>query len=491
MMQVALYIRVSTEEQAREGVSIAEQKERLKAFCVSQGWSDYEFYIDDGYSAKDTDRPAFKRMIQNVERKTIQVVLTTKIDRLTRRLMDLLNFTDYLDDHDCVYKSSSEAFDTSTAAGRMVLQLLGVFAEFERERIAERVKDNMQHLARQGKPISRPCFGYDLIDKQLVVNEKEALWVKKIAAMFTEGYGTFQIAKMLNENNVLTKNGCQWTAKAVRVFLKNNQMLIGNLVWNKRKRKGKKLISTNQDEWVISENTHPQILDQNTFQAVQEKLEKAKQVAPRSKRSDYLLSGMVRCGHCGSRMIGTFLRSTRRGEMVYYPRYICSHYQKKGLCFNHWIYAMIIEAYVLEKLSEMTKGIPIPIYGFIGTSSYHKRFQEELSQAKRNLKLIAEKSARQLQAFEAGIIELHELKTAKARLKAEQLELDEKIQGLESSIEAALEQEDIQKFIQLKAKELSDALNSGVFEIRQNAVRDLIDEVKVFNSTEIQLAYRI
>lgn len=490
-MIVALYVRVSTDEQAKEGVSIAEQKERLQAYATSQGWREYEFYIDDGYSAKDTNRPAFQRMVTDVQNGRIQAVVTTKIDRLTRRLLDLLQFTDFLDENECVYKSSSEAFDTSTAAGRMVLQLLGVFAEFERERIAERVKDNMQHLAHQGKPISRPCFGYDLIDKQLVINEEEAKWVRKIAEMYIEGYGPFQLAKLLNKEKVLTKNRGQWSAKAIRVFFTENRMLIGDLVWNKQKRKGQKLIENSEEEWIVAEGTHPPILHKEIFDAVQEKIDKTKGVAPRSKRSNYLLSGMVQCGHCGSRMIGTFSKWKKEGETLRNFRYICSNYQKKGLCFNHYIQTEVIEPYVLEKLGQLAKGASVPIHGYVETSTHQKKVRDELSQAKRNLKSIGEKWQRQKEAYEEGVIPLAELKDDRTRLDSEKLELEEKIKVLEAAIEDPMNDKDIQKFIHLKAKELKEALSSNVFEIQQNAVREIIHEVQVFDSKEVQLSFKL
>lgn len=232
----------------------------------------------------------------------------------------------------------------------------------------------------------------------------------------------------------------------------------------------------------------PYIKGTNNKIAIQKKLEKTKQIAPRSKRSDYLLSGLVQCGHCGSRMIGTHLRSTKGGETVYYPRYICSSYQKKGLCFNHWIHANVIEPYILGKLDEFITGAPIPIYGYVETSTHQQRTREELSQAKRILKSIDEKSERQLQAFEAGAIDLTELKEAKERLRLEKAELVEKIKSLEGLLEGLMSEKDIQNFIHLKAKGLKDSLDSSVFEVQQNALREILHGVKVFDSQAIQFS---
>nr|WP_278430663.1 recombinase family protein [Brevibacillus laterosporus] len=121
-MKVAIYIRVSTDEQAKEGISLEEQQERLVAYCKANGWKDYTLYIDDGYSAKTTTPPEFQRMMGDIfiRAKRIEIVVTTKIDRLTRRLIDLLSFIEELDKYDCHFKSSTESFDTSTPVGRMV-----------------------------------------------------------------------------------------------------------------------------------------------------------------------------------------------------------------------------------------------------------------------------------------------------------------------------------------------------------------------------------
>nr|WP_255193643.1 recombinase family protein [Brevibacillus laterosporus] len=200
------------------------------------------------YSAKTTTPPEFQRMMGDIfiRAKRIEIVVTTKIDRLTRRLIDLLSFIEELDKYDCHFKSSTESFDTSTPVDRMVSQLLGVFAEFERERNAERVKDNVVHMAkfmdqRKGKAISRACYGYDIVDKMYVVNPEEAAVVQEMAEMVLQGIGSRRIAVSLNERGIPTKSGSQWYDRVIRELLRR-ETLIGTFVWNKTTTKGKKVV---------------------------------------------------------------------------------------------------------------------------------------------------------------------------------------------------------------------------------------------------------
>ncbi|HJV46444.1 MAG TPA: recombinase family protein [Bacillota bacterium] len=486
-MRVALYARVSTDEQAREGTSIEEQKERLQAFAFSQGWNEYRLFIDEGFSAKDFNRPAFRQMKDEILLGHFQAVITTKIDRLTRHLIDLLQFVDFLDEYQCIYKSSSETFDTGSAAGRMVLQLLGVFAEFERERIAERVRDNMYHLAKQGQPISRPCFGYDLMEKKLVINPEEAKWVQTMADWFLGGLGTFQIAKRLNEYQVKTKNGGTWSAKAVRQFFTGNQMLIGNLVWNKQQRKGKKRIQNPPNEWLTVSNTHPPILESSLFQRIQEKLQQSKSPTSLNQRYRYLLSGLVRCGHCGARMIGS---SVKKNKTTYIPRYICSDYQKKGLCMNHWISSEILESYILEKLYSLQREGANSRMEEKKSTNEDANFSpnREIRYTKKNIQNLEEKARRQWEAYEAQIITLEEFRVAKKRLQEEKQEWEGKLQQLNQFLEQ-IEEVDFGTLVQLKMEQMKNLQNRQLFDYQQNIIRELIYEIKVYHVKQIEICY--
>ena len=146
-MKTAIYTRVSTEEQAKEGYSLEVQREHLEAFAKQKGYEIFKVYSDEGISGYVLERPALKKLIEDAKYKEFDLVLVYKIDRFSRNLKDLLNLADELSCYGIGFKSATEAFDTSTSAGRMMLQQLGSFAEFERNRRAGRPPANTNKAA--------------------------------------------------------------------------------------------------------------------------------------------------------------------------------------------------------------------------------------------------------------------------------------------------------------------------------------------------------
>lgn len=143
MMRVAIYIRVSTEDQAKEGYSLEVQREYLESFAEREGLEIFKIYQDDGISGYTTERPALKQLLKDAKQKKFDLVLVYKIDRFSRNLKDMLNLVDELFKHGVGFKSATEPFDSTTSAGKLMCQQLGSFAEFERNRIAERVFPGM------------------------------------------------------------------------------------------------------------------------------------------------------------------------------------------------------------------------------------------------------------------------------------------------------------------------------------------------------------
>lgn len=155
-MKVALYTRVSTEDQAREGFSLEVQQTYLLQYAKNFGWevfcsmSGRDVYMDDGYSGGNMDRPAMQRLLFDARSKRFDMVLVYKQDRLSRKLKDLLAILEEFESLGIGYKSATEPFDTTTSAGKLMFQQLGSFAEFERNRIAERVFPGMMKGVQQG-----------------------------------------------------------------------------------------------------------------------------------------------------------------------------------------------------------------------------------------------------------------------------------------------------------------------------------------------------
>src|SRR3989339_1803509 len=177
-MKTAIYTRVSTEDQVREGYSLEVQREYLLNYAKQQGYEVFEVYSDEGISAGTTDRPALQKLLKDAKAKQFELVIVYKIDRFSRRLKDLIGLVDQLASYGVGFKSATEPFDTTTSAGKLMFQQLGSFAEFERNRLAERIFPGMIKSVLAGNwHGSKNCpFGYiyNKHSKLLEINESEA-----------------------------------------------------------------------------------------------------------------------------------------------------------------------------------------------------------------------------------------------------------------------------------------------------------------------------
>lgn len=221
-LKAALYIRVSTEEQAIDGQSASAQAETLKQYCFAFGIEIFDIYMDMGISGKSfKDRNELMRLIDDCSNSLFNMVLVWKISRLSRNLKDLLYLIDIFEKHNVHFTSCSEKFDTSTPVGRMTLQLLGSIAEFERNTIVENVKLGLDEFARKGGKASS-VLGYDNIEKRLIVNESEAKIVKLIFSLYTEAGLSFSaIAKYLNSLGYRTKRGSEFRGSSISYAIRN------------------------------------------------------------------------------------------------------------------------------------------------------------------------------------------------------------------------------------------------------------------------------
>lgn len=158
-MLARIYIRVSTDEQAREGFSLAAQEERCRQFAQSQGW-DVDKVCDDGYSAKNLNRPAIQRAIRDVMAKKFDVLMVYRLDRLVRSVIDLHYLLDMFDKYGVKFKSVTEVFDTTTAMGRFFITLVGAMSQWERENLSERVRVGIERGFMEGNRYGKIPFGY-------------------------------------------------------------------------------------------------------------------------------------------------------------------------------------------------------------------------------------------------------------------------------------------------------------------------------------------
>lgn len=230
--RAALYTRVSTEDQAREGFSLDAQLERLHLFARAQDWQIAEEYVDEGHSGRTTRRPAYRRMLEDWE--SWDTILVLKMDRIHRNSRNFMAMMDRLTRDDKGFASVTENLDTSTAMGRFVMDIIQRIAQLESEQIGERVFDGMEQKAKsQGGSLGKPApFGYRYgPEGSLVVDEGERPHVEAMYAVFERGEGKQAIADALNAQGVATRRGKAWSVWSVTHVL-TNPTYAGAIRWS-------------------------------------------------------------------------------------------------------------------------------------------------------------------------------------------------------------------------------------------------------------------
>lgn len=327
-MRCVIYRRVSTDMQVEEGFSLQAQQNRLSAYAESQGWTIVEDYCDEGYSAKNTDRPQMQRLIEDIQKGKFDVILVYRLDRFVRSVLDLHKLLQLMDKHDIKFKSATEVFDTTSATGRLFITMIATLAQWERETIAERVHMGMTKKVELGERNGAPApYGYDNKGPLLVKNEDEAKWVKYIFNRYLT-VGTQTIAKELNKKNVKTKKGEVWSDFAIRYVLRN-PIYTGVVRWNNeslskgtRKKTGEAILKE-----FTQEGFEP-IIDKSLFDEAQQLLEKRSVQAFRSDNF-YPYSGVARCEKCGYTYSGAF-KKLKNGRIHRY--YKCRGRINFGVC---------------------------------------------------------------------------------------------------------------------------------------------------------------
>ena len=209
-MKAAIYTRVSTDNQAEvEFNSCEAQETKIKSFIASQNDIEvYKTYSDAGFSGANTERPALKEMLWDIEQKKINLVISYKIDRLTRSPKDFYQLIEIFEQFGVNFISVTERFDTSTPSGRLLRNIMLTFAQFERELISERTRDKMLERAKKGFWHGGPApFGYKLDNKRLIIEPQEAAIVRNLFKYFASSRSTGEVYSQLKEKKDVLRNG--------------------------------------------------------------------------------------------------------------------------------------------------------------------------------------------------------------------------------------------------------------------------------------------
>jgi site-specific DNA recombinase len=313
-VRVALYRRISTDEE-RQPFSLDAQQERLAAYvAVQPGWVLTRSY-SDRMSGKRLDRPGLQQALHDARTGRYDLLLVFKVDRLARSTGGLAKVLEELDKAGVAFRSASEPFDTSTAAGRMMVQMLGVFAEFEREMIVERTRMGLARKAASGEWTGgTPPFGYryDAVRRLLVPIEGSAAVVARIFDLYVErGLGSAAISNLLNDDGHTTSRKARWTPHAVLDILRN-QTYLGRLPFN----------------GASYQAAHTPLVEESTFKRAQTIMAERGESwrARAANASDYLLTSLLRCQRCGHGFVGT----AAHGKAGVYRYYTCFARQRHG-----------------------------------------------------------------------------------------------------------------------------------------------------------------
>jgi site-specific DNA recombinase len=324
---VAIYCRKSTEEGLdREFNSLDAQRQSCEHFAASQrgeGWVvSPERYDDGGFSGGNTDRPGLQRLLADVEAGKVQVIAVYKLDRMSRSLTDFVGLLQKLDAKQVAFVSVTQHFNTATPMGRLMLNILICFAQFERENTIERIRDKVAATKRQGRWCGGvPILGYDVVTRKLAVNAAEAEQVRAIFALYLEKKGLVGVIRELDERGWTNK---AWTSgtnhrRGGKAFSKSTlSRLLTNILYTGNIRYRGDLIH----------GEHAPIVDQATFDAVQSLLQRQHRSGGSETRNKHhaLLRGLLTCAPCGCGM--TYCCS-RRGPK-FYQYYICDHSRSHG-----------------------------------------------------------------------------------------------------------------------------------------------------------------
>lgn len=235
-MRAAIYVRVSTEEQASEGYSIGAQKEMLQDYCIVEGWEVAGVYEDDGYSGRSVKRPAYQRMMSEMD--SWDVLLVIKMDRIHRNSRNFMNMMEALTKHGKMFVSQSEALDTTNALGRFVVDMIQRLAQLESEQIGERTYMGMREKAEtldkaeEGKRTMgfTPPFGYRLENGGLEEEPDELPIVSRMFSEYLGGSTMDEISWSLGREGILTRRGNPWNKRNMSTVL-HNPVYAGYMRW--------------------------------------------------------------------------------------------------------------------------------------------------------------------------------------------------------------------------------------------------------------------
>jgi site-specific DNA recombinase len=482
----AIYTRKSHEKGLeQEFNSLDAQRETCLRYIQNQpGWSALpESYDDGGFTGKNTDRPAFQRLLRDVQDGKVDVIVVYKLDRFSRSLLDFLKIQECLDKLGCAFVSVTQHFDTSTAMGRLILNVLMSFSQFEREMTSERIRDKLAASRRKGKWTGGHApFGYVSRDKRLVANPAEAATVRDALDLFLKHERLTRVAELLNDRAAPcpTRRGeaIGWTKVAVLRLLKN-PVYAG-------------LVSYRGE---LHPGEHQALVERDVFERVQAVLQRRRH--DRSNHGvnpEYVLRGLLRCGTCGSAMVPASTRKAGRE----YRYYRCSERNKNGSgkCQAVSVPAPAIEAHVVSLIADVAanKTFVAELSAALGLKMAQRRQALEAERAELPSRIAAVSGKLTRLVDEVTALDGRGREVAQQHLEREGAHLgvlERRLQDVERELLLLKDSEVDIAWIARTLKDFSRIWDKLTHENRARLLSALVDEVMVneqANQVEVRLA---
>ena len=359
-LKAAIYIRVSTQYQV-DRASLPVQREELTNYAkYALDITDCVVFEDAGYSAKNTDRPDYQRMMARVRTGEFSHLLVWKIDRISRNLLDFAAMYAELKKLGIVFVSKNEQFDTSSAMGEAMLKIILVFAELERNMTSERVSAVMLSRANDGiwnggkVPFG---YAYDKDSKQFSIIEDEAQVVLHIYDLYESVKSLTTVAKSLNEKGVRSRTGKPWNPTTVRTML-TNPFYAGTYRYNYRDESSKSFTVKDKDEWVLVLDHHPAIVTPEQLEIIAGILQSKQRGwagagMTYQRKNIHIFAGLLKCGCCGYTMIASPDRERSDGWRP--SVYKCSRQRRFGDCDNKYVSDVTLGPFALNFIANLIR----------------------------------------------------------------------------------------------------------------------------------------
>ena len=366
--KVAIYCRVSTQEQAEEGYSLEEQQRLIREYCQQKNYEVAMVYEDAGISGKDIrHRPAMQQLLEDASKKKFHLVMSWKINRISRKLSDAIKIVETLEKYGIGYQSYSEPFESSTPAGKMQFQMMALVGEFERNTIAQNVKMGMRAKAMSGEWCGGiPPFGYCWVTMEgtenhgrrksrLEVVEREAEAVRLMFQLYASGKGYKAIVGRINREGYRTKLDNAFSVAQIKSIL-TNPVYIGKVRYDVRRDWNEKRRNNINPNPIVADGKHEAIISEELWEQVQFMISQKNGKPARIYDGEYPLTGILKCPQCGAGMV--ISRTTNRnkdGSKQKLTYYACGNWKNKGttVCHSNMVRVEKANTFVYNQLDKL------------------------------------------------------------------------------------------------------------------------------------------